>query len=101
MAAKRSEKSCFESHHGGGWVIGDLDTHDPLCRQLCVQAGVVVVAVDYRLAPEHHYPAGVDDAWAALQWVTANVAGVDDFAAVILVIDVAPRKHNRFGTLLG
>jgi len=64
-------------YHGGGWVIGDLDTHDPLCRQLCLQAGVVVVSVDYRLAPEHTYPAGTDDSWAALQWVASNAAELE------------------------
>jgi acetyl esterase len=60
--------------HGGGWVIGDLDTHDVLCRQLTAEAGVSVVSVDYRLAPEHKFPAAVDDAWAATRWVTAHAA---------------------------
>jgi acetyl esterase len=65
--------------HGGGWVIGDLDTYDVLCRQLTAEAGVSVVSVDYRLAPEHKFPAAVDDAWAATRWVVAHGAelGVD------------------------
>ena len=58
--------------HGGGFVIGSLDTHDPLCRRLANRSGVIVVSVDYRLAPEHRYPAGVEDSSAALDWVAAN-----------------------------
>lgn len=59
--------------HGGGWVIGDLDTTEPVTRRLAAGAGCVVVSVDYRLAPEHPAPAGVDDAWAAVTWVTAHL----------------------------
>lgn len=65
--------------HGGGWVIGDLDTHDAVCRYFCRQAGVMVVSVDYRLAPENKYPAAVDDCLAATRWVAENATamGVD------------------------
>jgi acetyl esterase len=55
--------------HGGGWVQGDLETHHGLCARLASQAGVLVVAVDYRLAPEHKFPAAVDDCLAAYQWL--------------------------------
>ncbi len=65
--------------HGGGWVIGDLETHDVVCRQVTAEAGVCVISVDYRLAPEHAFPAAVDDAWAATRWIVAHAAelGVD------------------------
>ena len=65
--------------HGGGWVIGDLDTHDVLCRQLTAEAGIVTVAVDYRLAPEAKFPAAADDAWTVTKWVVANAGklGID------------------------
>jgi acetyl esterase/lipase len=61
-------------YHGGGWSLGDLDTHDALARGHAVGAEAIVVSVDYRLAPEHPYPAAIDDAWAALQWVGAHAA---------------------------
>jgi acetyl esterase len=63
--------------HGGGMVYGDLDTHEGLCRFLAESAGVRVLSVDYRLAPEHVFPAGVDDAWAAFEWVASNAADYD------------------------
>jgi acetyl esterase len=65
--------------HGGGWVIGDLDTHDTACRELALGAAARVLSVHYRLAPEHPFPAAFDDAVAALAWVRAHAAeiGVD------------------------
>jgi acetyl esterase len=65
--------------HSGGWVVGDLDTHDVICRQIAKQAGVAVIAVDYRLAPEHRFPAAVEDAWSATTWVAAHASelGID------------------------
>lgn len=58
--------------HGGGWVIGDLDTHDTLCRQLSNRSGCAVLAVDYRLAPEHRFPCAVDDCIAATRWCRSH-----------------------------
>ena len=59
--------------HGGGWVIGDLDTADPVCRMLCRDVEAVVVSVDYRRAPEARFPAAVEDAWSAYEWVAGHV----------------------------
>jgi cation diffusion facilitator CzcD-associated flavoprotein CzcO/acetyl esterase/lipase len=58
--------------HGGGWVIGSYTSNDGLCRDLCVRTGAMVISCDYRHAPDHPFPAPVDDAWAALQWIDAN-----------------------------
>lgn len=60
--------------HGGGFVIGDLETHDSLCRQLALRSGGAVVALDYRLAPEHRFPTAVNDTFAALQWLRGQGA---------------------------
>lgn len=71
--------------HGGGWVIGDLDTHDNLCRSLANGVSCIVVSVDYRLAPEHKFPAAVEDAYAATQWAANNanrINGNPDLIAV-------------------
>jgi acetyl esterase/lipase len=58
--------------HGGGWVLGDLDSDDPLCRDLCVRSDSVIVSVNYRHAPEARFPAAADDGFAAVQWIAAN-----------------------------
>ncbi len=62
--------------HGGGWVIGDLDTHDVVCRQIAQLSGAVVISVDYRMAPEHKFPAAVDDAIAATAWICAQATSL-------------------------
>lgn len=63
--------------HGGGWVIGDLDTSDALCRQLATLADIIVISVDYRMAPEAPYPAAVVDAYEATQWAADNMANLN------------------------
>jgi len=96
--------------HGGGWVIGDIDTHDGSCRILSRRSGAVVVSVDYRLAPEHRFPAALDDCDAAVAWVAAHadelggdagrlgVAG--DSAGGNLAAAVTLRARHRGGPAL-
>jgi acetyl esterase len=66
-------------YHGGGWVVGDLDTHDPVCRYLAKASQCCVISVNYRLAPEHPFPAAVIDSSAAFDWIVRNAAtiGID------------------------
>ena len=71
--------------HGGGWTIGDLETHDVLCRTLCAGAHCVVLSVDYRLGPEHPFPAAYDDALAAFKWVGAQAGALGVDAARIAI----------------
>lgn len=72
-------------YHGGGWVIGTLDTHDATCRALSRASGSAVLSIAYRLAPEHRYPAAVDDCFEALAWASANAAslGADDMRLAV------------------
>lgn len=91
--------------HGGGFTIGDLDTHDEPCRILCRSANVHVLAVDYRLAPEHPFPAAIDDTLAALAWVQANMAhrisiGGDSAGANLATVASRMTKTRPFAQLL-
>ena len=71
--------------HGGGWVVGTLDSHDPVCRALANRTPCVVVAVDYRLAPEAPFPAALEDSWAATQWVAQEALKLGGDASRIVV----------------
>ncbi len=71
--------------HGGGWVIGDLDTHDVVCRRLADEGELIVISVDYRLAPEHKFPAAVDDAIAATAWIADHAKNIGIDTARLLV----------------
>jgi len=88
--------------HGGGWVICDLDTHDAMCRLLATESGCQVVAVDYRLAPEHPFPAPLEDSWDALRWVAEQASGqpvivAGDSAGGHLAAVCALRARDRGG----
>ncbi|NOX28541.1 MAG: alpha/beta hydrolase [Actinobacteria bacterium] len=72
--------------HGGGWVLGDLDSHDETCRHICLDVGAVVVAIDYRLAPEAQFPAAVDDCLAGLLWAVAQAADLGADPARVAVM---------------
>lgn len=86
--------------HGGGWVFGDLDSADHACRRLCTDAGVVVVSVGYRLAPEHRFPAALDDCLAAIDWVRHVGASLGfDASSIALVGDSAGANLATAATL--
>jgi acetyl esterase len=83
--------------HGGGWVVGSLASHDPLCRTLAARSGCAVIAVDYRLAPENPYPAAVEDAWTVTEWAAdrfPRLAVAGDSAGGQLAASVALRDRD-------
>lgn len=93
--------------HGGGFYLGNLETHDHVCRFLCKNSGVIVIAVDYRLAPEHKFPAAIEDCYAALCWTAENaakegfdanrVALVGDSAGGTIVVSVCLMARQKGG----
>jgi len=76
---------CLVFFHGGGWVIGNLETHDVVCRKLAYEGELKVISVDYRLAPEHKFPAAVDDSIIATKWIAANASklGIDALRLIV------------------
>jgi len=89
-------------YHGGGWVVGDLDTHEAPCRFLAREAGVAVLSIDYRLAPEHRFPAAVDDALAAFRWACAESTrfGVASDHEAMNIVGRSGNRGTRHHTLL-
>lgn len=96
--------------HGGGWVVGSIETHDVMARDLCVALGAIVISVEYRRAPEHPFPAAIDDAWAALQWSAAHAGelGADERRLIVagdsaggnLAAALAVRARDQSGPAL-
>ena len=91
--------------HGGGWVVGDLNSHDDICAEICAQTGYRVVAVDYRLAPDHQHPAQFDDAYAVAEWIAQEFPGgmvlAGDSAGGALVACVAHKARGQIEGVLG
>ncbi|MGR3758644.1 alpha/beta hydrolase [Roseobacteraceae bacterium NS-SX3] len=91
--------------HGGGFVVGGLESHDDVCAEICAQTGYRVVAVDYRLAPEHKHPASFDDTWTAFEWVLetfeAGVVLAGDSAGANLCAAVAHHARGKTDRILG
>ena len=91
--------------HGGGYFLGGLDSHDDICAEICIDTGYRVVAVDYRLAPEHPHPAAFDDCWTAAQWALREYADglvlAGDSAGGNLVAAVAHHARGRLEGILG
>lgn len=91
--------------HGGGFVVGGLESHDDVCAEICEGTGYRVVSVDYRLAPEHKHPAAFDDAWTALSWVMARydcpVVLAGDSAGANLAAAVAHHARGRANGIRG
>jgi acetyl esterase len=85
LRAKNGLAPCLVFFHGGGWVIGNLETHDVVCRKLAHEGELLVLSVDYRLAPEHRFPAAIDDAITATQWAADNARQFGIDAARLLV----------------
>jgi acetyl esterase len=93
-------------YHGGGMMIGDLETHDTLCRELCQKSDVCVIAVNYRRAPEHRFPTAVEDSWLAFQWILNHhqqlkidqsriaVAGDSAGGTLAAVVAMLARDHH-------
>jgi acetyl esterase len=102
------DKPCLVYFHGGGFVIGDLETHDGLCRRLARETGQKILAVDYRLGPEHRFPAAMDDALECWVWLQQNAAGLqidptsisvagDSAGAVLALLVSAKASHGDMG----
>jgi acetyl esterase len=75
----------FVFFHGGGWVLNSIETHDSVCRRLTNLSDCIVISVDYRLAPEHKYPAAIEDAYAAVEWAISNADKINGDSAKIIV----------------
>lgn len=91
--------------HGGGFVVGGLESHDAICAEICAGTGYRVIAIDYRLAPEHRHPAAFEDAWDATRWVAAGFDGplvlAGDSAGGTLAAAVAHVARGRLDRIIG
>ena len=83
--------------HGGGWVLGDATSDDPLCRDLCVRTDAIIVSTNYRHAPEHRFPAAVDDGLAAVRWISDNAAALGGIPGQLAVMRLERGSQYRDG----
>jgi versiconal hemiacetal acetate esterase len=86
--------------HGGGWAMGDLETDDPTCRAISKLAGVVLVSIDYRLAPQHRYPAGLNDCVAAFKWTLQNAKALGGIPDRLLIAGASAGGGSAFAVAL-
>jgi acetyl esterase len=100
IAAEPAPRPLLVFFHGGGWVVGGLDTHDGTCRFLSAHSGTSVLSIDYRLAPEHPFPAPVEDAHAAFRWAVANAQELGTDASRIAVGGDSAGGNLAAGTCL-
>ena len=98
--SKGADKPLIVYFHGGGWVIGDLDTHHAYCQALSSRSGCTVIAVDYRLAPEHPFPAAADDSLAATQWLAEHVEGLGPSNGKLVIAGDSAGANLSLGTCL-
>ncbi|MFK8049913.1 MAG: alpha/beta hydrolase [Halioglobus sp.] len=93
-----ADKPMIIYFHGGGWVIGDLDTHHPICQRLSDECGCTLIAVDYRLAPEHPFPAAQDDALAATTWIAEHCGELGPSNGEIILAGDSAGGHLAIAT---
>jgi acetyl esterase len=100
LSSEGGDRPLIVYFHGGGWVIGDLDTHHPFCQALSKKSGCTVISVDYRLAPEHPFPAAPDDCLAATRWIAGHIGDFGPSNHRLLIAGDSAGANLAIGTCL-